>query len=121
MKTKKILFCCLIVLSLGLITTANETKSLSSARSELLSDLNDVLNKVPFEEYIGNVEVCPMIITFKVTDDSSLCDFIVKSDNKSLNEITERILNRSDLKANSSLEGIKFRVQVSFVNKAYYH
>jgi len=120
MKTQKILLSCLIILSMGFTATfGNETKSLVSARSELFNELNYVLNDVPFEEYIGNVDVCSMTIIFKVNENAELTEYVIKSDNESLNEITERILNRSELKTDPSLTGIKFRLEVSFINEGY--
>ena len=122
MKTQKILFSCLIFLSMVFKgAVANETESLVSARSELLSNIDKVLNNVPFEEYIGNTDVCAMTITFRVNEDATLGDFEVRSNNESMNEITERILIRSKLTTDPSLEGIKFRVQVSYINEAYHH
>ncbi len=121
MKIQKILLSCLVILTMAFTTSfGSENESETSARQELISNLDNVIEKVPFEKFIGNVRECKMTIIFKVNENSELTNYEISSNNKSLNHITELLLNRAELKADPVLNGNMYRITVSFINQAYH-
>lgn len=95
-----------------------KTKSEAAARQELISEISEVVSGVPFGDYIGREGVCRVAITFKVSEDSELTDFIVTSDNKELSNYLQISLNRSHLKVDPMLNNINYRIKVKYENYA---
>ncbi len=120
MKTQKILFSCLVMLTFALSSSfASKNETAASARTTLIKNVDYIVQKIPFEEFIGNVKECKMTIVFKVNENSEVTDYVIDSDNESLNHITELHLNRAHLKADPILKGYTYRIKVNFVNLAY--
>ena len=121
MKTQKFLIALITIFSLAISTAfAGENKTSATAHSEIKSNLNDVMEKIPFEEFMENVKECKMTIVFHVNENSELVNYKISSDNESLNHIAEVLLNEADLTTDPILNGKGFRVDVKFVNKAYH-
>ena len=121
MKTKNVLLSCLVLFTLAISTSfGNKNETIASARAEMLDNIDAVIENVPFEEFMGNYRECRMTIVFTVDENSELTDYLVSSDNESLNYITELHLKRAELKADPSMKGITYRVKVRFINQAYH-
>ena len=119
MKTQKFLIGLITIFSLAISTAfAGENKTAATAHSEIKSNLNDVMEQIPFEEFMGNEKECKMTIVFHVNENSELVNYKIYGDNDSLCHIAEILLNKAELTTDQILNGKGFRVDVKFVNKA---
>lgn len=121
MKTQRFLISLFTVFIITASTVfANENKAVATARSEIISNLNDVMEKIPFNECLGSINECKMTIVFHVNENSELINYQISSNNESLNHFAEVLLKKAELTTEPVLNGKNFHIIVTFKNKAYH-
>jgi len=121
MKTKNVFFSAVLIATMAFSTafaSEGKTKSTSTARQELINDINKVVSTIPFDDFIGHEDCCRVAITFKLNEESELTDFVVTSENTALSRYLQIKLDREHLTADPMLHSGNYRIKVKYENNS---
>jgi hypothetical protein len=117
MKTVKIIFFVSILLITGIAkSVASENKAYSRAITQLQYEVETSFKQFPFEAIHGENNECVVVVTFIVDQNHEMKNIHVESEDESLANYVQKILERKNLELDAALDGKMCRMPIRFVN-----
>jgi hypothetical protein len=117
MKTVKVIFLAVFLLSSGMIKTmAVENESYDRAVYQMQEQLKTALNQFPMEAIDTYDNSLQMVLTFKVNANHRMENIRVECKDESLAYYVQSLLERKKIELNSALDGKYCKVPLRFID-----